>query len=353
MRVPFDLLRCCIGLPSPQDPEPNRAESDAAMPEPAEPGLGALFQPQQHAPRRPSVPREAPEDAWQGALRELHGMWLDFVHLLPRIAIGACVFAALYFVGKLVRKTVHRGLAHRRHGRRVGLVFGRLAQGLGFLLGLFVGSIVAFPSFTPQTLFQLLGISSVAFGFAFRDVLQNYLAGVLLLLTQPFEPEDQIVFKGFEGTVEDIQTRATFLRTYDGRRVVIPNAELFTQAVTVNTAFSVRRLEYDVGVGYEVDPEAVKPLLLAAMRGCPTVLAEPAPEVLTYELGPSTYAMRVRWWVTPPRRRDVLEARDEVIGAILKQLAAHGIDLPTTQHVRVQTDEASGDGEVHARPARS
>lgn len=59
----------------------------------------------------------------------------------------------------------------------------------------------------------------------------------------------QIVFKDFEGTVENIETRATTIRTYDGRRIVIPNAELFTNSVTVTTAFDNRRLEYDVGIG--------------------------------------------------------------------------------------------------------
>ena len=87
---------------------------------------------------------------------------------------------------------------------------------------------------------QVLGIGSVAIGFAFRDILQNFLAGILLLVTQPFRIGDQIVASNYEGTVEDIQTRATFIRTYDGRHVVVPNADLFTDTVVVNTAFEHR-----------------------------------------------------------------------------------------------------------------
>jgi small conductance mechanosensitive channel len=110
--------------------------------------------------------------------------------------------------------------------------------------------------FQAGDLIQLLGISGVAIGFAFRDILQNFLAGILILLTEPFQIDDQIVFKGFEGTVENIETRATTIRTYDGRRIVIPNSELFTNSVTVNTAFDNRRLEYDVGIGYGDDIRA-------------------------------------------------------------------------------------------------
>ena len=94
---------------------------------------------------------------------------------------------------------------------------------------------IAIPSFQPAQLIQLLGISGVAIGFAFLDILQNFLAGILILLTEPFRLGDQIVVGGYEGTVEEIETRATSIRTYDGRRVVIPNSNLFTESVTVNT----------------------------------------------------------------------------------------------------------------------
>ena len=86
----------------------------------------------------------------------------------------------------------------------------------------------AFPSFTPADLVGALGIGGVAIGFAFKDIFQNYLAGLLILVTRPFVVGDQIRFKDYEGTVEDIQTRATFIKTYDGRRVIIPNGDLNT-----------------------------------------------------------------------------------------------------------------------------
>ena len=90
-----------------------------------------------------------------------------------------------------------------------------------------------------------LGVGGVAIGFAFKDIFQNFLAGILLLLTKPFNVGDQIIFRDFEGTVEDIQTRATLLKTYDGRRVAIPNSDLYMNAVPVNTAFPIRRVEWE------------------------------------------------------------------------------------------------------------
>jgi small-conductance mechanosensitive channel len=186
----------------------------------------------------------------------------------------------------------------------------------------------------------------VAFGFAFRDVLQNYLAGILLLLTRPFRIGDQIAFGTFEGTVEDIQTRATFIRTYDGRRVVIPNAELFTGAVVVNTAFEVRRIECDVGIGYGDDVGKAKALILQTLRSLPAAVEEPAPDVLAWAFAESSITLRVRWWVRPPRRGDALDARDAVITAVRSELLAHGVDLPfPTRQILFhdQTEATDGD----------
>lgn len=193
---------------------------------------------------------------------------------------------------------------------------------------------------------QVLGISSVAIGFAFRDILQNFLAGLLLLITQPFRIGDQIVASGFEGTVEDIQTRATFIRTYDGRRVVVPNADLFTDTVVVNTAFAQRRLEYDVGIGYGDAIENARQVILDAIASVDGVLAEPPPDVLVMAFASASVNLRARWWIAPPKQADALDARDQVLTAIRAALSTHGIDMPFPTHQILfhdQTEESDGD----------
>jgi small conductance mechanosensitive channel len=107
----------------------------------------------------------------------------------------------------------------------------------------------------------------VVTGFAFKDILQNWLAGLPILLGRPFSIGDQIVVDGFEGTVERIDTRSTDIRTYDGRWVLIPNSEVYTGAVVVNTAFDKRRSENDVGVGYGDRIAEARRILLDAVRG--------------------------------------------------------------------------------------
>ncbi|BAY89311.1 MULTISPECIES: mechanosensitive ion channel family protein [unclassified Tolypothrix] len=279
---------------------------------------------------------------WQ----QIQGMIDGFIVLLPNLVLALIVFVIFFLIARAIKRMVKRVTRNRRQARNLGLVLGRLAQGTTILVGLFIALSIVIPTFRAGDLVQLLGISGVAIGFAFRDILQNFLAGILILLTEPFQINDQIVFKNFEGTVESIETRATTIRTYDGRRIVIPNSELFTNSVTVNTAFESRRLQYDVGIGYGDDIDQAKQLILEAMHSLDEVLSDPAPDVLVMELAESTVNIRARWWIKPPRRADDLASRDRVLTAIKKTLTANGIDLPfPTQQILFhdQTEETDGD----------
>ena len=283
---------------------------------------------------------------FHSVLHRINDLANGFLALLPGIVAGVIVYALCHLTGKGLKLLVQRTMGQRRRHRNVGLVLGRVVQGCAIVLGILLAATVAFPTFTPGRLIEVLGIGSVAIGFAFRDILQNYLAGILLLLTEPFRIGDQIIVQSYEGTVEEIQTRATTIKTYDGRRVVIPNADLFTESVIVNTAFDNRRSEYDVGIGVSDDPQRAREIILQTLKHVPGVLSEPPPEVWCVELGDFAVKLRVWWWTEPPRRGHVLDVQDNVLRAIRKALLENGIDLPypTTQVLfHDQTEETDGD----------
>ena len=280
------------------------------------------------------------------ALRSLQGMAVGLLQQLPYIAIALVVFMAFYFAARLTRHGIARFTDRRQRHHNVGLVLGRLAEGGLMLMGALVALVIAIPSFQPAQLIQILGISGVAIGFAFRDILQNFLAGILILLAEPFRLGDQIVVGSYEGTVEEIQTRATSLRTYDGRRVVIPNSNLFTQSVIVNTAFEKRRLQYDVGIGYGDDIARAQEAIRGALAHVHGVLQDPAPEALVVDLAGSSVNLRARWWINPPQRSDVMASTDQALRAIKQALTEQGIDLPfPTRQILFhdQTEATDGD----------
>lgn len=280
--------------------------------------------------------------AWQ----KINQMGRGFMALLPNLLFGVVVFVVFIFIARGVQSLVERLLENRQQSVSLKLLLSRLSYVAALILGVLVTVTIIVPGFTPASLISALGVGGVAIGFAFKDIFQNFLAGVLLLLTEPFKINDQISYKDFEGTVETIQTRATTIKTYDGRRVVIPNAELFINAVTVNTAYDKRRLEYDIGIGYGDDIAQARQLIMEAMRGVDGVLTDPAPEALVVDLAGSSVNIRARWWINPPRRADVMGAQDRVLEAIKNTLTAHGIDLPfPTQQIlwHDQTEVTDGD----------
>ncbi|WHP61425.1 mechanosensitive ion channel [Arthrobacter sp. KFRI-F3372] len=124
---------------------------------------------------------------------------------------------------------------------------------------------LVFPSVRVVDVLASLGVVSVAVGFAFKDVLENLLAGFLLLLRDPFKSGDQIKVAGYEGTVEGITVRETLLRTTDGERVLIPNAHVYTGALVVQTHYPTVRLTFRLLVDPHANPDLIRTTVTQAL----------------------------------------------------------------------------------------
>src|SRR5579862_7214866 len=193
---------------------------------------------------------------WASARHMVESM----ISRLPSMILAILVFICFYGISILVSQAIRR--SSRGHRENLGVVFGRLFGWATILLGFLVAVSIVAPSFQATDLIKVLGIGGVAIGFAFQNILQNFLAGLLLLWSEPFRVGDEIKLDAYEGKVEEIQTRATIIKTYDERRVVIPNADLFTRSVVVNTALDQRRWDYDITIQNVEDLEGLRGRLL-------------------------------------------------------------------------------------------
>ncbi|MDE0878732.1 MAG: mechanosensitive ion channel family protein [Sphingomonas bacterium] len=285
-----------------------------------------------------------PINPYQTIVTKLHDAANGFFAQLPNIG-GALVFLiVVWFIAKLMKRGF-RSLLRRRGRPDLGGVLGSLLFGAMMILAVLFAAAIVFPSVNPGDIISALGIGSVAIGFAFKDILQNLLAGILLLVNRPYKRGDQIVVKDYEGTVEHIESRATLLKTYDGRRVIIPNSDVYTSPVVVNTAYDHRRDQYDIGIGYGDKPAATAEIFLAAISKVEGVLADPAPEVLAWGLDDNFVTLRARWW-TDSTRTNVVHIRSKVILAVYEIASERGIDLPYPTSVVLfhdQTEETDGD----------
>lgn len=242
----------------------------------------------------------------------------SFISRLPALVLGIAVFVAFYALSRFAAQAVRRTVTNRR--QNLAVVFARLTGGFTILLGLLVAISVIAPSFQASDLIKILGIGGVAIGFAFQNILQNFLAGLLLLWSEPFRVGDEIKLDTYEGTVEEIQTRATIVKTYDERRVVIPNADLFTRSVIVNTALGSRRWQYDLDVKRTRGLEDLKKVIAEAVRRVSGVLSDPSPEVLVLEVNADSVKMRILWSTHDSRQHQMLASYDQVLTAIAEAL---------------------------------
>lgn len=281
-------------------------------------------------------------------LEKVEGWINGLIRLVPNLVAAAVLLVVFYILARLLGYAVTRTLA-RRGRPALANVGAALFRWTVMILAFLLAATIVLPTLRPGDLLSGLGIGSVAIGFAFKDILQNLLSGILILLRQPFRVGDQIAVSGFEGTVEDIETRATYIKTYDGRRVVIPNSQIYTGTFTVNTAFDLRRSQYDIGIGSSDDWEKAMQLLREAAKGCDGVLADPPPEAIPVGIDAYQNTIRLRWW-TKPDRASVIHTQGRVIVAAFTALNKAGIDMPYPTEVHLWHDQTEQtDGDRHAQ----
>lgn len=250
----------------------------------------------------------------------------DVIDNLPSIIGGLIVIILTWAIARGVRQIAYSWAQRTEGDRSTEILIAKLGYGGVWVLGSVIALGVLGLDFT--ALLGTLGLTTVAIGFSLRDILGNYISGVILLAARPFRLGDQVVIKEFEGTITQIQLRATTIQTYDGRMVYVPNQEVFQASITNNTASPVRRSSVIVGIDYAADINTAKQIIRDAVLTIKGVEVSQPLEILVRELAASTVNLEIRFWVNS-RRMAFLEATSQVAQVIKESLMNAGIELPT------------------------
>jgi small-conductance mechanosensitive channel len=259
--------------------------------------------------------------------RSASNIWDATVEALPRVGIALLVIAVAWGVGRLARAGLGR-LLRRKHTPSFATVMAKIGGWLVVTIGVLLALAVTFPSVRPVDLLAGLGFFSVAVGFAFQDILENLLAGILLLLRQPFAGGDQVRVGEHQGTVERITIRETVITTFDGERTLIPNADVYKSAVLIQTAEPNRRSSFIVGVAYETDLDRARAVAVEALRGIDGIAKDPPPEALLVELASSTVDIDMRYW-SGSAQHESRRVLDRAIAAVKAAFDEAGIEMPS------------------------
>ncbi len=246
---------------------------------------------------------------------------------VPRLLFALAIVVVGYALSRGIRWLL-RHLLTTRQTPSFAAVMSKLAGWTLLSFSVIVAIVVVFPSVKPVDMLAGLGFFSVAAGFAFKDILENLLSGLLLILRQPFRSGDQITVGEVSGTVQAITIRETRLKTFDGQLVLIPNRDVYKAVITVRTHFPSRRVSFVVGVAYENDArEACRVIETALTEDVPRLDRTPKPEAVVTQLGVSTVDIEARFWCDP-EQHDVVRATDSAIRAVKTALEQAGIEMP-------------------------
>ena len=257
----------------------------------------------------------------------LREMGAGFVRLLPQLSIALVILLATWIVAKFARRIAERLLGRTElRGTLVNLAE-TLIGVLIWVFGLLIAMTVVLPGVTPANILAVLGLGSVAVGFAFKDIFENFLAGILIMLRRRMTLGDVIACEGLEGRIEAISLRDTHIRRLSNELVVVPNAFLFKNPVEILTENRQRRHSVEVGVSYDTDLDVAREVIRAAVAGSDTVDDARQIDVLAKEFGDSAIVFLVRWW-SGSKPIEAHQSRDCVVRAIKRALDGAGIEIP-------------------------
>lgn len=250
------------------------------------------------------------------------------IEVLPQIAVAVFVLLLTVGLNKLISHLVDRVLARARLRPSLKELFSLLVSIFVWILGLMIAAVIVFPGLTPSSILAGLGIGSVAIGFAFKDVFENFLAGIIILFRREMRIGDYIECEGIEGEVEHIAIRESHIQQTDGQLVIVPNSILFKNPVTIRTHQSSRRVTVICGVAYDVDVDVARDVISNAVATCDSVLQDEKPiQVFAQEFGSSSIDFEVTWWCGS-KPVEVRASRDEVVATVKRALDDANIEIP-------------------------
>lgn len=277
----------------------------------------------------------------QRLLQEVYGL----LATLPLLVVALLVLWITWMVGSwLSRRAVLDRVSKRNPFLRD--LTRTTVRWIVTLLGLLIALEILDATALVGALLGTAGVLGIALGFAFKETLENYLAGILMSLRQPFSPRDHVVIDGNEGIVIALTSRATILMTPDGNHLRLPNALVFRSVMLNYTRNPSRRFEFDVGIGVNEDLVLAQQIGIRVLLALDGVLDNPPPRAFIAALGDSNVQVRYYGWVDQ-RTHDFLMLKSEAIRQVKSALEQAGLDMPEPIY-RVQITERAAAGESMA-----
>ncbi|WP_262712088.1 mechanosensitive ion channel family protein [Litoribacter populi] len=250
------------------------------------------------------------------------------IAMLPNFVLAVLVVFLGVIIAKIAKNLIYKALRRvTKHESLLSLITTTIHVAI-ILVACFIALGVLDLTKTVTTLLAGAGIIGLALGFAFQDIMANFMSGVIMAIRRPFEEGDLIESEGSKGIIQRLNLRSTVIRSLQGQIHIIPNKEVFENTIINYNTFGKRRIDLECGVSYGDDLQKVKEVTLKAVKSVTNVLSEEDISLYFTEFGDSSINYVVRFWVKFKKQPDFLQARSEAIMAIKQQYDENDIMIP-------------------------
>ncbi|MEP3836655.1 MAG: mechanosensitive ion channel family protein [Algibacter sp.] len=238
--------------------------------------------------------------------------------LIPNIITGILVLIIALFLGKIVFKTIVKVTRKKWQDSIISNFLAQVIKWVFYLFGVIMALNVMGFTGLATTVFAGAGVSAIVLGFAFKDIGENFLAGIILAFKRPFEIGDIIEIQGDKGTIKDLDIRTTHLRNAEGKDIYIPNSSIIKNTLTNYTKDGILRINFMIGIAPECDIEITRKLITDYLKTNKNILKKPIHNVVVQGLGEFTTDIQVFFWI------DILAVKnlpDEYLGHNIRSKA--------------------------------
>jgi small-conductance mechanosensitive channel len=264
-------------------------------------------------------------------LKGLEVYYIAFLKAVPRIALAILILVIGIFIVSWLTSLFKKRIRQQSEDPLMSIFLAKAVK-LVLIICVFLFTLqVAGLSGIAGAILATAGASAVVLGFAFKDIAENFLAGIILAFNRPFNINDTVQIENVFGKVKSMEFRYTKITTFDGRNVYIPNADVLTKPVFNYTEDGFYRADFIVGIAYENDIEKAKEIIISCFDEEEEVVKDEVHVnfVAEDELAASTVNMKVFFWVsTDDFRRGTLQTRGRLMKKVKTKLEENGFNLP-------------------------
>ena len=256
--------------------------------------------------------------------------WESFILALPKLVLAIIVFVIAIFIADKISLIVHKTASKRVKDELLAKFLARFAKWVLIIAGIILVFYIVGLGGLAGGLVAGAGLSAIIIGFAFKDIGENFLAGIILAFSRPYDIGDTVESGNVKGTVRALDLRNTHIKTFDGKDIYVPNSMIIKNPLINYTRDGFIREEFVVGIDYDDDVDKVIKILIPAISKVDGVLSgEKSPFVTAYELASSTINLKVYFWVdTFNYKRSLLDIKTDVITQTKNTLLENKIVMP-------------------------